>query len=307
MIKKTLYFGNPVRLKLDLLQLVAEYPDGDMPSRSIPVEDTGLVVLDNPQISITHGLMNALIDNNAAILWCDKQHLPNGMLLPMSSNHLFTKKLLQQIAVSDPLKKQMWKQTTQAKILNQARVLEKTGKDATQLYALREKVNSGDTTNIEGQASYYYWKNLFEEDTKFKRGRFGLPPNNILNYGYAILRAITARSLVASGCLPALGIHHRNQYNAFCLADDIMEPYRPYVDDMVVNYLIEHGEIKDEELTVEHKKAMLLVPVCDVILEGEKSPLMVAMQRTTASVMKCFEGETRKILYPEIHVKRTIK
>ena len=305
MIKKTIYFGNPARLRLELSQLWADYPDGDTPPRTVPVEDIGLVVLDHAQISITHGLMNALLENNAAVLWCDRQHLPSGLMLPMGVNHVFTKKLRAQISASEPLKKQMWKQTVQQKILNQARVLDSLGKEATQLYALREKVNSGDTKNIEGQASYYYWKKLFDDDAEFRRQRFGLPPNNILNYGYAVLRAVTARSLVASGCLPALGIHHRNQYNAFCLADDIMEPYRPYIDNLVVDYIIKNGEIKDTELSIEHKAAMLQVPVTDVTIDGEKSPLMVAMQRTTASVMKCFEGETKKILYPELYVKRT--
>lgn len=304
MIKKTLYFGNPVRLRIEQAQLWADYPDGDTPSRSVPVEDIGLVVLDHAQISITHGLMNALLDNNSAVLWCDRQHLPSGLMLPMGVNHVFAKKLRSQIDASEPLKKQMWRQTIQQKIFNQALMLEYAEKNATELYAMRNKVQSGDPTNIEGQAAYFYWKTLFEEKD-FKRGREGPPPNNILNYGYAILRAICARSLVASGCLPALGIHHRNQYNAFCLADDIMEPYRPFVDKLVIDYMNHSGEIFDEMLTTEHKKAMLQLPVCDVFIDREKSPLMVAMQRTTASVMKCFEGSAKKILYPELYDKRT--
>ncbi|PKP21230.1 MAG: type II CRISPR-associated endonuclease Cas1 [Bacteroidetes bacterium HGW-Bacteroidetes-21] len=302
MIKKTLYFGNPVHLKLRQAQLIASYLEENS-ERSVSVEDIGLAILDHPQITITHGLMNALIDNNAAVLWCDSHHLPNGMMLPMSTNQVFTKKLQIQLEVTEPLKKQMWKQTIQAKIRNQAMLLERLGKDAGLLYALIEKVTSGDTTNIEGQAAAWYWKKLFEFDETFRRKRFGVPPNNMLNYGYAIIRAVAARSLVASGCLPAVGIHHRNQYNAFCLADDIMEPYRIYCDVAVIDYLCEHGAIENEILQAEHKKLLLQLPACDVIIDDEKSPLMVAMQRTTASVMKCFEGETRKIQYPLLYAK----
>jgi CRISPR-associated protein Cas1 len=195
MIKKTLYFGNPVHLKLRQAQLIASYLEENS-ERSVSVEDIGLAILDHPQITITHGLMNALIDNNAAVLWCDSHHLPNGMMLPMSTNQVFTKKLQIQLEVTEPLKKQMWKQTIQAKIRNQAMLLERLGKDAGLLYALIEKVTSGDTTNIEGQAAAWYWKKLFEFDETFRRKRFGVPPNNMLNYGYAIIRAVAARSLV---------------------------------------------------------------------------------------------------------------
>ena len=299
MIKRTLYFGNAARLRMQQSQLIVEYPDINE-SKSVAIEDIGIVIIDHQQISVTHGLMNALIDNNAAVLWCDSHHLPNGLVLPMSANHVFTEKLRYQLDASEPLKKQLWKQTVQAKIDNQAKVLALSGRNTDNMKYWSDSVVSGDPDNYEARAAAYYWKNIFEENTQFTRHRFGDAPNNLLNYGYAILRAVVARSLVASGCLPALGIFHRNKYNAFCLADDIMEPYRPYVDLLVLNILKEVSDDFDGELTKEIKQKLLQVPVIDIKIDGEGSPLMVGMQRTTASLMKCFEGESRKILYPEL-------
>ncbi|MFM7021963.1 MAG: type II CRISPR-associated endonuclease Cas1 [Flavobacteriales bacterium] len=298
MIKRTLYFGNPARLRMQQSQLVVEYPDSNE-SKSVPIEDIGIVIIDHQQVSVTHGLINALIGNNAALLWCDSHHIPNGLVLPMSGNHIFTEKLRYQLDASEPLKKQLWKQTVQAKITNQSRILQLNGKDIENMKYWCNSVGSGDPENYEGRAAAYYWKNIFDENPDFTRRRFGDAPNNLLNYGYALLRAIVARSLVASGCLPALGIFHRNKYNAFCLADDIMEPFRPYVDRLVLSIMEEHEDF-DGELTKEIKQKLLQVPVIDIEIEGEKSPLMVGMQRTTASLMKCFEGEARKILYPEL-------
>lgn len=302
MIKRTLYFGSPLRLKINNGQLVVEYANKEQESRTIPVEDIGMVVIDHQQVTITHGIINALIDNNAAILWCDNKHLPNGLILPMAGNDTFTKKMRIQLQASEPLKKQLWKQTIQQKILNQATVLKWMNKEYEPVKKLAANVTSGDTDNIEGRASYLYWQTLFENDEYFKRHRYGPPPNQLFNYGYAILRAVVARSLIASGCLLAMGIHHKNQYNAFCLADDIMEPYRPYVDRIVLQMLKDAKEPITEDITKEQKQVLLQIPAIDIHLDNEKSPLMVGMQRTTSSVMKCFEGEARKILYPELIV-----
>ena len=161
-----------------------------------------------------------------------------------------------------------------------------------------DNVKSGDPENLEGRASAWYWKNIFGNTSGFIRHPAGSPPNNLLNYGYAILRATTARALVGSGLLPTLGIFHRNQYNAYCLADDVMEPYRPFVDRLVLSIL--KDETPAEELTPAIKKKLLVLPAQDVLLQKETSPLMIALQRTTASLAKCFLGETRKIIYPDI-------
>jgi len=297
MIKRTLYFGNPCYLKKKLEQLVVEYPDEEREGKTLPVEDIGVVVLDNLQITITQGLITALSENNVAIINCNSRHLPFSLMLPTAVHHAYTEKLRFQLEASVPLKKNLWQQTVIAKINNQAALVEKLGLNAARLHYLTGIVKSDDSENCEGRAASYYWKVLFYDNETFKRHRFGEPPNNLLNYGYAILRAVVARSLVASGLLTAMGIHHRNKYNPYCLADDIMEPYRPFVDELVIQIAGENDELED--LTPEIKKCLLEIPALDILIEGQSSPLMVGMQRTTASLMHCFEGESRKLVYPE--------
>lgn len=230
MIKKTLYFGNPIYLSLRNAQLVLRIPDVDKTEeyveRTIPIEDIGIVVLDNRRITITTGAMEALLDNNCAVITCDSTNMPVGMMMPLSGNTIQNERFRDQLDASLPLKKQLWQQTVRQKILNQASLLHKsTGAVVKNMQAWANDVRSGDPDNYEARAASYYWRNLFPSIPNFVRGREGEPPNNLLNYGYAILRACVARGLVGSGLLPTLGIHHHNRYNAYCLADDIMEPY----------------------------------------------------------------------------------
>ncbi len=298
MIKRTLYFGNPCYLRKKDMQLAVEFPDHPGDSSTVPIEDIGVVVLDHPQITITNALIIALNENNTAVLGCDASHLPLGLMLPMYAHHAFTERMRDQIESSIPLRKNMWQQTVEAKIRNQACLLEKMGVEPGKLSILSQKVKSGDPENIEGQAASLYWERLFAHIRDFTRNRYGEPPNNLLNYGYAVLRAIIARNLAASGMILAVGIHHRNKYNPFCLADDIMEPYRPYVDSVVFDILGDTENV--EELTPAVKKRLLSIPVIDIFIEDKQSPLMVGTQRTTASVAACFEGASRKLLYPEM-------
>ncbi len=307
MIKKTLYFGNPIYLSLRNSQLVLKTPDADKleesfkreAERTIPIEDIGVVVLDNRRITITTGAMEALLDNNCAIITCNSTNLPVGLMLPLSGNTTQSERFRNQIDASLPLKKQLWQQTVRQKILNQATVLNKnTGAIVKNMQVWANEVKSGDPDNFEARAATYYWRNLFPTLPNFVRGREGEPPNNLLNYGYAILRACVARGLVGSGLLPTLGIHHHNRYNAYCLADDIMEPYRPFVDDLVINIMQQYPDYS--ELTLSIKAALLTIPSLDVMLDGKRSPLMIAVGQTTASLAKCFNGELRKISYPEL-------
>lgn len=297
MIKRTLYFGNPCFLSRKLNQLVVEYED-ETESRQVPIEDIGLVVIDHYQVKMTAALMQSLTDNNSAVLFCDQKHLPAGMMLPMSQHHAFTEKMYFQIEASLPLKKNLWQQTVAAKIKNQAYMLESNGVDAGKMLYWARQVRSGDPDNYEARAAAFYWDNVFTKAEKFRRFREGDPPNNLLNYGYAILRSVVARSLVASGMIPSVGIHHRNKYNPYCLADDIMEPYRPYVDKVVLDITEQESDI--EELTPDIKKKLLAIAAIDIKFGDKAGPLMVGMQRTTASLMKCFEGKARKILYPSM-------
>ncbi|MBP5560702.1 MAG: type II CRISPR-associated endonuclease Cas1 [Muribaculaceae bacterium] len=300
MIKKTLYFGNPAYLSLKNAQMVFSVPDGESPPRTFPIEDLGIVILDNRQITITHGLMERLLDNNCAVITCDSAHMPTGLFLPLDGNTLQSERFRAQIDSSKPLKKQLWQQTVKAKIANQARALNKCvpGCETGNMAAWAAEVRSDDNTNLEGRAAAYYWRNFFPEQTDFRRDRESDGANTLLNYGYAILRAVVARALVGSGLLPTLGIHHHNRYNAYCLADDVMEPYRPFVDVLVKDIVRKHGT--PEELTTELKRELLSIPVIDVNISRKKRPLMVAVEITTASLAKCFMGQTKRILYPTL-------
>ena len=307
MIKKTLYFGNPAYLSLCNEQLVIRLPEvekANLPetikqesTRTIPIEDIGVMVLDNKQITITQGVLAALLNNTVTVITCDNKRMPTGMLLPLSGNTLHQERFRNQIEAAVPLRKQLWQQTVKAKIENQAFCLQKnTSKSFAPLHVLARSVRSDDADNNEAQAAAYYWKNIFPNLPDFTRDKEGTPPNNLLNYGYAILHAVIARALVGSGLLPVYGIHHHNRYNAYCLADDIMEPYRPFVDDLVIK-TTNKKEIP-AELTTELKQEMLMIPVLDVLIGGKRSPLMIAAGQTTASLAKCYNGESRNIAYP---------
>lgn len=301
MIKRTLFFSNPAYLNLLKEQIQIELPHlkalGEkLYKKTIPIEDIGIILLDHQQITITHGCIAALLANNVAIITCDNQHLPTGMMLPIEGNNVQSERFRYQIDASQPLKKQLWQQTVQAKILNQAAVLANRDIEHENMLYWAKSVRSGDPDNYEARAAAYYWQNVFPKKVEFFRVREGKPPNNLLNYGYSILRAIVARGLVCSGLLPTLGIHHRNKYNAYCLADDIMEPYRPYVDLIVLN-IVDNGE-NFLELDTVIKSKLLAIASVDVHFERSTSPLMVGVQNTTASLAKCFEGSIRKINYP---------
>ncbi len=299
MIKRTLYFGNPSYLKLKDKQLLVERTmDGVLQTTAIPVEDIGIVIIDNPQITLTSGLLQALQENNVAVISCDYRHMPQSLLLPLEGNSIQQERYEAQLNASEPLKKQLWQQTIIQKIKNQAAALESKSLVPDYLIPLHRNVKSGDADNCEATAAVYYWQTIFKHVYGFVRHREGPPPNNYLNYGYAILRATMARSIVAAGLLPTLGIFHKNRYNAYCLADDLMEPYRPYVD-QIVHQMVEEMDVTNE-MTKEHKTILLKIPAIDVIIDGEKSPLMIATQRTAVSLVKCFNGEQRKMLYPEL-------
>ena len=308
MIKRTLYFGNPAYLSTRHEQLVVRLPEVEknetLPKSfrrdsetTIPIEDIGVVITDHQQITLTHGLMEKLLANNCALVTCNSAHMPVGLLLPLEGNTVQTERFRQQIDASVPLKKQLWQQTVKAKITNQATLLRiARGADVENMQWWAARVASGDTENHEARAAAYYWANLFPIED-FRRGRDEPPPNNLLNYGYAILRAIAARALVASGLLPTLGLHHHNRYNAYCLADDIMEPYRPFVDRVVLKIVQEGADY--HQLSQEVKCQLLSIPTLDVLINERRSPLMLALSQTTASLNSCFAGTARRVAYPQ--------
>ena len=308
MIKRTLYFGNPAYLSLKKEQMLVRLPEVEknvtLPEHfkkeavaTFPVEDIGVVVLDHKQITITQGLIEKLLSNNCALITCDSRRMPTGLMLPLDVNTIQSERFKDQINASIPLKKQLWQQTVKAKIENQAFVLNKSTDEVVKnMLVWSENVRSGDPDNYEARAAVYYWSNLFVDIDGFTRHREGIPPNNLLNYGYAILRAVIARSLVGSGLLPTLGFYHRNKYNAYCLADDVMEPYRPFVDKLVFE-IVKSG-VDISEISKDIKAQLLSIPVLDVHINGKRSPLMIAARQTTASLYQCYSGEIRKVKYP---------
>jgi CRISPR-associated protein Cas1 len=309
MIKRTIYFGNPAYLSLSNAQMIVRLPEVEKSDElspafkkeataSFPIEDLGIVVLDHKQLTITQALLEALMENNTVVMTCNQSHLPTGLLLPLSGNTIQNERYRDQLDASEPLKKQLWAQTTAQKIRHQAYVLKSEGFEYNYLTPLYKNIKSGDIDNCEATAAAYYWGHLFQAIPEFRRFREGISPNNYLNYGYALLRATMARSIVGAGLLPTLGIHHHNRYNAFCLADDLMEPYRPYIDLLVLNLL--KTQNPREELTKADKAYFLQIPTIDVMIDGERSPLMNATVRTAVSLVKCFSGEAKKLLYPEL-------
>ncbi len=293
MIKRVLCIENPARLSLKLAQMVVELQDV---TRTVPIEDIGVVILDNKQITITHALIDALLANNVAIVTSNDKHLPVGLMLPLDGHNLQSERFREQIEASEPLKKQMWQQTVVAKILGQAHVLGIRHIEHSNMLKWAKEVRSGDTDNLEARAAAYYWRNVFEND-EFVRDSEGLPPNSLLNYGYSIVRAMMARALVGAGLLPTLGIHHHSRYDAYCLADDIMEPYRPFVDIKVLEMWKKGGITND--ISSEQKRELLGVTTMDVNISGHRSPMMLAIHSTAQSVQKCYSGEARKIIYPD--------
>ncbi len=294
MLKRTLFFSNPYHLSVKDRQLLIT-PKDQLSKKTVPIEDLGFIVLDHPQISFSMKLIEQLNAFNVAVIFCDSKHLPSSMLLPLDANHIQQENFSYQINASEPLKKNLWKQTIEQKIRNQAAHLKQQGASFQNVLNLAKTVNSGDTSNREGYAARLYWSQLLGKD--FYRDRMGPPPNHLLNYGYILLRSAVARSLAGSGLLATLGIHHHNRYNAFCLADDIMEPYRPYVDEIVME--IYNPKLNSIELSKEQKVELLKVFAVDVNIGEVKRPLMVALSITTASLARCFAGESRKIIYPE--------
>lgn len=294
MVKRTLFFSHAVCLSVRHKQL-AIFSKETQEETLVPIEDIGFVIIENELVSLTIPLINELTDNNCALIFCNEKHMPFSMTMPLDCNEIQSQLFSAQINAKLPIKKNCWKQIVEYKIKNQGLVLKKYDLDFTKLVDFSKSVKSGDSTNMESQAAKFYWDNLFGKN--WCRDRFGDFPNNYLNYGYAILRAAMARALVGSGLLPTLGIHHHNKYNAYCLADDLMEPYRPFIDDEVVEYISTNPE--DKEVGLEFKKRILKVLVRDVKMENLTRPMMVALSMTSSSLANALSNESEKLKLPD--------
>lgn len=291
MVKRTLFFCNPCRLSLKNAQLVIEnHESGEV--KTVPVEDIGVVLVENQMVTFTIPAMNALVENNCAVVFCDARHMPTSMLMNLDSNSVQAETYRYQMDASVPLRKNLWKQVVEAKIRNQANLLNELGKEGASLKPYYSNVKSGDTDNREGIAARIYWDKLF--DGNFIRSRDGSDPNAMLNYGYAILRAGMTRSIMGSGLFPAFSLFHKSRYNAFPLADDLMEPYRPYVDQIVFS-LFSEGIT---ELNGMSKQALLRLMFIDTKFKDLTRPLEIGLTMTTASLVKCLRGEQKTLSFP---------
>lgn len=294
MIKRTLFFSHAVCLSVKHKQLVI-FSKETQEETLVPIEDIGFMIVENERVSLTIPLINELTENNCALIFCNEKHMPFSMTMPLDCNEIQSQLFSAQINAKLPVKKKCWKQVVEYKIKNQGLLLKKYDLDFARLADFSKRVKSGDSTNMESQAAKFYWDNLFGKE--WCRNRFGDFPNNYLNYGYAILRAATARALTGSGLLPALGIHHHNKYNAYCLADDLMEPYRPFIDDEVIEYISTNPD--EKELGLEFKKKILKVLTRDVKMDNLTRPMMVALSMTSASLADALSNESEKLKLPD--------
>jgi len=314
MIKQTLYFGNPAYLSVSNHQMIWKAPNlkkqDNTPKifnsefeKSFNIEDLGFVVFDNSQITVTQALLSELMTKNVAVIICDNSHHPNGLSLSLNGNSIINQRQLKQTNISLPLQKQLWSQIIVSKIENQASSIKlNTGNlnNCNYLMNISKTIKSGDSTNREAMAASFYWSRIMPEIDGFIRDRYGFPPNNYFNYGYALVRAAMARSIVAAGLIPALGIHHKNKYNAFCLADDLIEPFRPIVDIEVISIIRNHGLFN--ELKPNIKKELLSILTIDVKFSKGTSPLMIACTRLVNSFVNCLGGKNKKLDLPMIAI-----
>ena len=264
---------------------------------TIPLAEIAVIVVSHPMVTYTQSVLSGLCISGGAFITCDEKHLPVGILLPIAANYVQTERFAQQAKASEPTKKKLWQQVTKAKVKAQGKLLDELHKDDAGLLELAKKVLSGDTSNIEAQASQRYWKNIFN-NPKFRRERFAKDQNRFLNYGYTVLRAIVARGICAAGLHPSLGIHHHNKYDAFCLASDLMEPFRALVDKSVVKIANEFGD--DAPMDKEVKGALLSTFLQRFELDGESRTLFDIAFKTASSLAQVYAGEKKKLVLPEI-------
>ena len=294
MIKRIIEVSKPSYLHLKNKQLLIEQDHKQV--GQIPIEDIGVLILEHSAICITQPLIIECQKNNTTIIFCDEKHLPYSTILPIvEGNNLHQKILNQQINITEPVRKNLWKQIIIQKIQNQASTLKQFNKPFARLEKLANEVKSGDKGNLEGLAAQYYWKALFGKDFVRNQNMDGV--NAVLNYGYSIIRAMVARSIVASGLHPAIGLFHHNQYNGLCLADDLMEPFRPWVDAIAYKLYQQDNNIK---ITQTIKIPFLNLTSQTIFMKNKNMPLMVAVHYLTADLKRNFAKESKKLTYPII-------
>ncbi len=299
MIKRIVDISKAAFLSLKQQQLLIDIKAEAL--RQLPIEDLGILILQHPAIVLTQQVIIACQKNNVVIIFCDERHLPYSAILPLAESHSLPHKMLQQqIAITEPTRKRLWQQIVQQKIAQQAKTLSSLGKNATRLNYLKTKVKLGDSSNCEATAAQAYWKLLFGKE--FKRDINQNEINSLLNYGYSIVRAMIARSICGAGFHPTLGLFHKNQYNALCLADDVMEPFRPWVD-WYVYQLAQEGNI---EINQSSKQCLLAILNATVTQNDKKMPLMVSSHYLIANLKRCYNKEVNQLVYPELEERQYV-
>ena len=292
MLKRSLVFSSPANLSLKDRQIVISLKESPEDKITAPIEDIGVVIIDNPAVSITIPLLNYLVDNNVIVVICNSKGVPSSTLLSFGTNHYQGEILQSQIDITEPLKKGLWKQIVESKIKNQAALLNKLGKRGDKLKPYYNNVKSGDVDNREGIAARIYFQELFGKGFVRERSQEGI--NALLNYGYTILRAATARAVVGSGLFPGIGLYHHNRSNSFPLVDDLIEPYRPFVDEAVYQ-LLSNNCI---ELSKNVKAKLISVLYADVFFKRTSRPLELGLTFTTSSLTRCLRKEDKELLLP---------
>lgn len=291
MIKRIVEINNPAKLTIKNKQMVISQDETE--KAIIPIEDLGILILDHPAITQSTGLLSACLDNNVAVVTCDKKHLPNSIFLSLDGNSLQTKVISKQIQITEPTRKRLWQAIIKAKISEQAKVLDQVIGEDHSLSSLVPKVKSGDHQNVESLAARIYWQKLFGERFKRERDQPGI--NGCLNYGYAVMRASVARAIVGTGLHPSIGIHHHNKYNNLCLADDLIEPLRPIVD---LNVIRITQDLDVDYLTPDIKKRLLDVLSWNLTIGKNRFPLLIALHHYTASLRKVICNESKGLEIP---------
>jgi CRISPR-associated protein Cas1 len=293
-IRKTIEIVTPgTRLSISHRQLVIERPGEE--KRTLPCEDIGVLIVDHPQVTYTHSVFTALIEHSAAVILCGPNHLPAGLLLPLDAHTTQTERHRAQAEASEGVKNRVWQLLIAAKLRQQAAVLAHFSGNDAGLSEMARRVRPGDPDNLEAMGAQRYWPRLFGQN--FRRFRDGPPPNNLLNYGYAIVRAGIGRAIAAAGLIPTLGVHHRNRGNPFCLADDLLEPYRPFVDWRVKGMLAEIPP--PAELDRSAKTALLTLFNETVVVGGRRLPLLLAFHASAASLCRALTEGSRDLVLPE--------
>ena len=283
------HITQPSRLSLADGQIVVGRDDGDV---RLPIEDVAWVVIDTPQAALTTALISACMDAGTVLIVTDRTHTPSGMILPFHRHHRQAEIAAIQIGISVPLKKRLWQVMIQAKIGNQAAMLTACGQDSSALAAMARLVGSGDPDNTEARAARAYWPRLFAD---FIRDDASDKRNALLNYGYAIIRSAVARALVASGLLPAFGVNHASIVNAFNLADDLVEPFRPYVD-RAVWQITAQGRVRKGETTVEERRTLASILTETTVFGRETVSLLVATEMAAESLVRAMEQNSAALL-----------